>query len=109
MPKRQYSMSSVDRVDAILSSLAGEASQLPLASVAAACRLDKSTTLRYLSALEAKGFVERDAKTSLYSLGLRLFELGQVAVKNRDVRGLALPLMRDLSERFGETVNLAIF
>ncbi len=103
-------MSSVDRVDAILRSLsAGDASKLPLASVAAACGLDKSTTLRYLSALEDKGFVERDPHSSLYSLGLRLFELGQIAARDRDVRGLALPLMREVAERFGETVNLAIF
>ena len=48
------------------------------------------------------------ATASVIHLGLRLFELGQLAEQPRELRAAALPVMADLRNRTGETVYLAI-
>ena len=51
-------------------------------------------------------YLERDGK--VIHLGLRLFELGQLAEQPRELRAAALPVMADLRNTTGETVSLAI-
>ena len=52
-------------------------------------------------------FVERNATTGSFRLGLRLFRLGTLAVDRRDVVTIALPAMDALLKAYGESVNLA--
>lgn len=70
--------------------------------------LPKSTVHRLLSTLEAYGLVEQNPETALYRLGLRLFELGSVVLKNMNLRRIALPIIQELSARCGETVHLGV-
>lgn len=105
--RRRYSIAGVDRVVAVLDAVAAGSNGRTLSEVARSAGLDEATTLRYLSSLGSHELVVRDAETARYSLGLRLYRLGQQAVGLRDVRKLALPHMERLLERFEETVNLA--
>lgn len=104
--RRSYSIAAVDRVVSVLDAVAS-AQGRPLAEVARKAGLDEATTLRYLSALGGHELIERDETTATYSLGLRLYRLGQQAVGLRDVRKVALAHMERLLEQFEETVNLA--
>ena len=70
--------------------------------------LNKSTTHSLISTLEQMGYVQQDQETAKYSLGLKLFELGQVVHANMDLRNIAMPFLRELALKFGETVHLAI-
>lgn len=79
-----------------------------LAQIARATGLSDATALRYLAGLQRHGLVERDAVTGRYSLGVRLFELGQRAIRQRDPRRVALPALAALHDRFGETVDLGM-
>lgn len=68
---------------------------------------NKVTVLRILANLEARGYVERD-DAGKYSLGLRLLQLGLRKSAATDLRSVAHPVLRELRDRFDETVNLGI-
>lgn len=68
---------------------------------------NKVTVLRILANLEARGYVERD-NLGRYSLGLRLLQLGLRKSAATDLRAVARPMLRQLRDRFDETVNLGI-
>ena len=104
--RRSYSVSGVDRTVAVLDAVGGSRART-LSEIARRAGLDEATTLRYLSALSGHELVVRDDETGRYSLGLRLFQLGQQAMGLRDVRKLALPHMERLLDEFEETVNIA--
>lgn len=65
-----YSIRAVDRVCDILDLLQRSRDGVSLADVAAVTALPKSSTFRYLAALEARRYVERVDETSHYRVGL---------------------------------------
>jgi DNA-binding IclR family transcriptional regulator len=69
--------------------------------------LHPSTAHRILSAMSASGLVER-ADPGTYRLGIRLLELGNIVKARIGMRETALPLMRELHARIGESVNLGM-
>jgi DNA-binding IclR family transcriptional regulator len=68
---------------------------------------NKVTVLRILANLEARGYVDRD-EFGRYSLGMRLLQLGLRKSAATDLRAIAHPVLRELRDRFDETVNLGI-
>ncbi len=106
-PAPRYRIDAVDRAIAILEAL-GQDAPLSQAQLARATKLSEATAFRYLNALGRHDLVERDPESGRYRPGIGLFQLGQRALANRDPRLIALPIMRGLLERFGETVNLAM-
>jgi IclR family acetate operon transcriptional repressor len=104
---RSFSLASIDRAMALIGAFDCEP-ELLLADLARRTGLSEPTTLRYAASLATHGFLERNAQTGRYRLGIRLFELGQKALRDRDPRAIALPHMRRLRSRFEETVNLAM-
>ena len=65
-----YPIRAVERVCDILDVLQRSRDGASLSDVAEVTALPKSSAYRYLSALEARRYVERDAANSLYRLGL---------------------------------------
>lgn len=70
--------------------------------------LPKSTTQRIINNLRYRGFVEQDAATAKYRLGVKLFELGTRAVRQMDLPVRARPHLQTLTSATGETSTLAI-
>ncbi|MGQ9617245.1 MAG: IclR family transcriptional regulator [Spirochaetota bacterium] len=70
--------------------------------------LPKSTTHMIVNTLVHEGILEKDINTNYYQLGLKLFELGNRARSNLEVRKVATPYLKDLNEFFDETVHLTI-
>lgn len=64
---------------------------------------------RILKSLEAFGYVEQDARSKKYRLGLALLRLGHAVLLRLELREVARPLLCRLSERAEATANLAIF
>ncbi|MEU9146175.1 IclR family transcriptional regulator [Streptomyces sp. NPDC048349] len=96
---------SVERALAVLPLLAGGAAGL--GEVADALGVHKSTALRLLRTLHARGFVYRQAD-GRYRLGAQLFALAAEAVENLDVREVAHPHLVALNKATGHTVHLAL-
>ena len=67
----------------------------------------RSTTLRILSNLVARGYADRD-RDGRYSLGVHLMQLGVQAAAGIDLRSLARPVLEGLHRELQETINLAI-
>ena len=75
--------------------------------MAAELGVAKSTACRMLAALAASGMLERSA-AGRYRLGLRLFEIGQLAVDRLMLRELAVPVLAELRDLLRETAQLAV-
>ncbi|HEX8964415.1 MAG TPA: IclR family transcriptional regulator, partial [Rhodocyclaceae bacterium] len=69
--------------------------------------LHPSTAHRILGAMSVSGFVER-ADPGTYRLGIRLLELGNLVKSRINIRDSALPLMQQLHQKLGESVNLGV-
>ncbi|NMH95828.1 IclR family transcriptional regulator [Pseudonocardia acidicola] len=85
----------------------GTETELGATKVAQRLGVAKSTACRMLAALASGGLLER-TRTGRYRLGLRLFEIGQLAVDRLMLRELALPVLGDLREVLRETVQLGV-
>ena len=97
---------SVSIAMAVLGCFEQEA-ELGATRVAAELGVAKSTACRMLAALAASGMLER-SRGGRYRLGLRLFEIGQLAVDRLMIRELALPVLGELREVLRETAQLAV-
>lgn len=67
----------------------------------------KSTAHRVLLALAARGILDRSG-AGRYRLGIRLYDYGQLAIDRLYLRELALPVLAELRDQLGETVQLGI-
>jgi len=104
----EYLIGSVVKALDILETVAEEAHGLGLADIASRVGFPKSSVFRYLATLENRGYVERTHDDSQYKLGTRVFELGSAVIAQTNVRELAMPYMRELRLKHGETTNLGV-
>lgn len=103
-----YIVKPVHKALQVLLFLAQAKRPLTLTEICTHLRMPKTTVFRYLQTFYANGFVAIDADNDQYRLGVRLWELGQLAGANLPVRELAQPLMTELRDRFNETINLGM-
>lgn len=99
---QSQSSSLVDRVAAVLT-LFRDADQLGVTDVHRATGLDKSVVHRILRGLAKHDFLEQDADTRRYGVGLRLWELGRRYTHGTTLAELAVPLLRELVDEFHVT------
>lgn len=98
--------SVIGRAMAILTCYRPADQALSLAELTRRSGLAKPTVHRLLSELAGWGLVERSG--GAWRLGIQLFELGQMAPRQRELRNAAMPFLNDLHEATRETVHLAI-
>lgn len=97
----------IDRAAALLDAIARYPDPVSLKILSAETGLHASTAHRILGSLIENRFVEKNAG-GRYRLGLRLLQLGVRLHSNIDLRSVALPVMEQLRDRLGESVNLTI-
>lgn len=102
------SIRSVERALDVLLCFSKQNPELTLTEISQKVELHKSTVHRILSTLEKKRFVKRDEATGNYSLGINLLHMAYLTLNQSDLRHISARYMRLLSEKFLETVNLAI-
>jgi len=108
-PEDKNRIQSFGRMMDILGSFTTVARALSLAQIAQSAGLPRATTHRMLTALREIGFIQQEARSGLYSLGIRLFELGSLALTNMDLLREAKPFMDRLSRLANESVHLGVF
>lgn len=70
--------------------------------------IPKSSAYQLLLTLESRGYLRRVGEGKKYSLGLRLFELGNQSVSQLNIRTEAIPVLRDLMFKTNQTCHLGI-
>jgi len=101
-----YLVRAVLRVMDIFDVLTASPDGVSLGEVARATDLPKSSAFRYLATLESRNYVEKDRETGNYRVGRAL-----LPTRGRQLELLATrarPVMAELRDRFGETVNLGV-
>src|ERR1700690_1125850 len=106
-PQGTYKVQALDRAFAVLDLLGESETPLGLAQVASSLQLHKSTAHRFLMVLERHRMVERTT-SGKFRLGLRLFDFGNCAIEQYDLRDRAQPHLRRLVAETEETAHLCI-
>jgi DNA-binding IclR family transcriptional regulator len=105
--KTRSAIQVIDRAAALLDTIARYPEAVSLKVLCAETELHASTAHRILGSLIDNRFVERDA-AGHYRLGIRLLQLGVRLHSRIDLRAVALPIMEELRDRLGESVNLTM-
>ena len=69
---------------------------------------NKATTLRFLMALESKGFVEQDEETRMYNLGPSFLRFSQLREASFPLTDAVKIVLRDLNAATGETAHASV-
>jgi len=105
---RQHLVNSVDRSIDILFAFTLDRPELGISELSEILGMYKSTVFRILKTLEYRGLIMQNEENQKYRLGLKLLDLGNIAISQIEIRTVALPIMRKLSEKTRETVTLNI-
>lgn len=99
--------SVIGRVTALLGAFDARHLTMGVSELSRRSGLPKSTTARLVVELTAHGMLERTEGAEL-RLGTKLFEFGELASRQRQLREVALPYMADLRQVSKQTVHLAV-
>ncbi len=107
MTGRNGTIQSVDRAIEILEQMARRGGSASLSDLSSDLGLSRSTVHGLLATMKQRGLVAQESN-SLYVLGIRLFELGTLAVSRLDLRTIAGPVLQKLVDEFQETAHLVV-
>jgi len=99
---------SVVRAIEILDLMMERQAPVGVTDVIEALGIPKSTAYELIRTLVERRYIERKSDGRSYFLGPKLFELGMIYSAQIDLLKEAAPVVRDLRDRTGETVQLSI-
>jgi DNA-binding IclR family transcriptional regulator len=102
-----YQLHSLARAVSVLEMLGESDTPLSLADICRLMNLHKSTAHRSLMVLEQSGLIERTPENR-FRLGLKLYELGNRAVEQIDLKARVRPYIGRLAVQIGETIHLGV-
>lgn len=79
-----------------------------LTELAQQAGLPNSTTHRLLTTMQQLGFVRQVGELGHWSVGAHAFVVGSSFLQSRNLLAIVHPILRQLMEDSGETVNLAV-
>ena len=106
--RNKHMISSVKRAIDLLHCFSIKRPELSVSELSMELGVHKSTVSRLLATLAAENLVNRNPDNGKYRLGMGLIELSGSVVLHQDLRQIAKPYLRQLSELTQETVNLAV-
>ena len=100
--------SAIERAVSLLECFSRKEPVLGVSEIARKLKFQKSTVHRLLTEMARQGLIDRDPSSHRYRLGHKLLYLGNLSASQYQLRDLALPVMRRVWEKSGETVTLSI-
>lgn len=108
-PKRpRRSVQSVDRALDLLEALATADGEVSITALASRTGLHVSTVHRLLSTLLRRGYVRQNPETSRYYAGAKLATLAEGRSRYGEMRQVARPILRAITDATRETANLVV-
>jgi len=98
---------SITRASDIIDKLVYSNKGLGVTELSDSLGLKKSTTHRILATLVDLGYVTQD-ENSKYIIGLKLFEIGSIAINKLDLRTDVRPFLKEIRDKTNETVHLGV-
>lgn len=92
----------------VLSTFTEVDADLGVVEVAGRCGLTKSQTSKVMAALRRDGFLDQDAKTRRFRVGLRAYVVGSRFLSQNALCREATPIMRFLVDRSGHSTRLSV-
>jgi IclR family transcriptional regulator, pca regulon regulatory protein len=99
---------SLERGLAVLSAFRPDRPVVGISELSRELGLTRSTTHRYVATLASLRYLEQDDATRKYRLGPRVLDLGFSTLGSLELREIAGPHLRQLTDATGHTSNLAI-
>jgi len=87
---------------------AGGEEGIGLSEISRATSLNKTTAFNLIASLVKLRFLDQDAYSKRYRLGLRNLELGRIVQQRLHISHLARPILAELCKKTNETVNLGL-
>lgn len=106
-PREKYSIPSLRNACRTLRHVARHSGGIDLGSISRDLAIPRTTALRICTTLESENLLARD-RNGAYVLGAGLAPLGMQAMPNARIREMAVPALRSIVDRIGETAHLAI-
>lgn len=103
-----YTVRSVERAMDLIEALMSAREPVSLKALSARVELHPSTTHRLLATLDRRRFVYQDPESKLYTLGPVLMNPSQGPRLLQSLQSLAMPVLKRVSKRLGESASLAI-
>jgi IclR family KDG regulon transcriptional repressor len=108
LEKDSGSSKSLQKALRILLYMGEMAPEAGVTQLASELGLTKATVHRLLKAMEKFELIERNPENERYRLGLKLYQLGNIAAESRTLRSEAHRLLLEMSRRSRESVSLAV-
>ena len=106
--KPNQPVKSLDRALNILEIVASAEGPLGVTEISQKADLHKSTVYRILDTLHYRGYISQKQENEKYSTGLKLFELGSLAINELDLQSTAKPYLKELKNLTEEAVHLGV-
>jgi DNA-binding IclR family transcriptional regulator len=105
---KSYTVHTLDKGLAVLEALAAAGEDLTLTEVAHRLKESRTAVFRLLRTLQERGYVQQDAGSKRYRLGLGAWEVGSRALRRTGLVEAAQPVLKWLAQVTGETSLLSV-
>jgi DNA-binding IclR family transcriptional regulator len=105
--KERTAFSSLENSLRLLNLFSMDETELSISDISKKLNIGKSTTHRLLQTLKSEGFIKKDPKTNLYSLGTSLLAMKKIIHSRFLICQIALPFLQELVTLSGESAHIA--
>jgi DNA-binding IclR family transcriptional regulator len=106
--RAKYSVPAVEKALDIIEYLSEQGAPMTQAQLCRALGRQPGELFRMLTALETRGYLNRDPLSGGYALTLKLFELSRTHSPYEELLRAAAPVMRQLADEVRETCHLSV-
>lgn len=105
---KKYSAPALEKGIDIVELLADSESGLPMSEIASRLKLRTSVIFRVVVVLERRGWIQRDASTSRFSVSYQVLQMAHRGTPSQSFTVTAGPVMQELSTRINQSCHLVV-
>lgn len=106
-PSPERPVKSADRVFDLIEAIGEQRDGMTFPDLQRALGIPKSSLFALLESVASRGYLELDAETRRWRLGMRIWEAGQAYARQHELLRHAEAVMRDVVAEINETIQLA--